>query len=377
MMLKNITDTQDQHGLSLIEFMIAMLLGTILIGGAVSIYLASSRSYTEAERSISLGNSARFALQVMTDSIRHAGFIAGLEGQDVVPHANLDEPGGNCADAAGPECDANDLSRFLFAMRFNEGDADPFGIIDDAKGNSTDGDTTDGGSDILVVKYLLPEPLMDADPNDPSDTPDGVISFPRPMASNVTYVVANAERGLLMDGEEASSSFPDVADGEPMARGQAWAYQFQIYYVRDPGGSEPPVLARKTLRWDTSLGSMAVVTEDLVQGVENMRFRFGFDTDADGDMDTYRDLREPQTPAPANWDWTSVGFIEVFLLVRSLDDDPNYADEKTYAMADLEYTPATDDPNSPSDAHPQEFSRLMVSSPITLRNRLFYIRGGQ
>ncbi len=216
------------------------------------------------------------------------------------------------------------------------------------------------------------EPLLDADPNDPSDTPDGRISFPNAMDPQVTYVVANAESGLLMDGEEATSSFPKVEDGEPMARARAWPYQFQVYYVRD---AEPPVLARRTLRWDASLGSMAVVREDLVEGVENMRFRFGFDTDGDGDIDTYRDLNS--TEDPTTWDWTSVGFIEVFLLVRSLDSDPNYVDEKTYVMADLEYTPATDDPNSPSDADPQEFSRLLVSSPITLRNRLFYIRGGQ
>lgn len=362
MSLKSVTVSKGQHGLSLIEFMIALLLGTILIGGAISIYLASSRSYTETEEAVSLGNSARFALQVMTDSLRHVGFMAGLEGQDIDDYVNLDEPGGNCT---GP-CDAYDLANFLYAVRFVTGaSTPPFDIITDAKADT----------DVLVVKYLLPEPLSDADPNGPSTALDGVIDFPSGLDSQTTYVVSNAEIGVLMDGADTP---PDVSDGEPLARGRAWPYQFQAYYVRD---TDPPVLARKTL--DGSSGSMVMVTENLVEGVENLRFRFGFDTDGDGDIDTYRNLgmaadpTDPTNPAGDNWDFTSVGFVEVFVLVRSLDSDPNYADEKTYSMVDLDYTPATDDPNSPSDPHPEQFSRLMVSSPITLRNRLFYLRGGQ
>jgi type IV pilus assembly protein PilW len=360
MSLKSVTGTKGQHGLSLIEFMIAMLLGTILIGGAISIYLASSRSYTETEGAVSLGNSARFALQVMTDSLRHVGFMAGLEGQDVDHYASLD-PLPSTENCSGP-CDAYDLSNFLYAARYLPGavtSPSMFDAIVDVK----------PGTDVLVVKYLLPEPLSDADPNGPTTARDGVIDFPSGLDSEKTYVVSNGEKGKLMDGADTP---PNVTAGEDMAFGRAWPYQFQVYYVRD---TNPPVLARKTL--DGSSGSMVMVTEDLVEGVENLRFRFGFDTDVDGDIDTFRNLGMAADPTDPNWDFKTVGFVEVFVLVRSLDNDPNYADEKSYSMVDLVYTPSTDDPNSPSDPHPQEFSRLMVSSPITLRNRLFYLRGGQ
>ena len=358
MILKSITGTANQRGLSLIEFMIAILLGTILIGGAVSIYLASSRSYTETERAISLGNSARFALQVMTDSLRHVGFMAGLQGQDVEQDVSLNTPSGNCS---GP-CDAYDTANFLYAVRHVPAtESTPFGIIDDAK----------AGTDILVVKYLLPEPLYDADPDDSGAATDGVISFPAGLNSETTYLVANAEFGMLIDGADTP---PDLVAGQ-YAGGRAWPYQFQAYYVRD---TDPPILARKTL--DGSSGAMQVVTEDLLEGVENLRFRFGFDTDADSNIDTYRDLgmlADPTNPDGDNWDWSAVGLIEVFVLVRSLDADPNYADEKTYAMLGLAYTPADDAPDSPADPHPQEYARLLVSSPVMLRNRLLYIRGGQ
>jgi type IV pilus assembly protein PilW len=375
MILKSVRGTAEQRGLSLIEFMIAILLGTILIGGAVSIYLASSRSYTETERAVSLGNSARFALQVMTDSLRHVGFMAGLQGQDVERGPNLDDPDDDCA--VDTPCEVYDPSSFLYAVRHVSGtEPTPFAFIDDAMADT----------DILMVKYLLPEPLYDADPNDPAAPTDGVFSFPDTVVpanktsygldKERTYVVSNAEFGILVDGADTDTP-PDLETGQ-YKDARAWPYQFEVYYVRDPSeddppSDDPPVLTRMILKY--SSGAMELVREDLVEGVENLRFRFGFDTNANGNMDTFRDLRAPADPT--TWDWSAVGLVEVFVLVRSLDADPNYADGKTYDMLGLDYTPADDDPNSPAEPHPQEYVRLLVSSPIMLRNRLLYIRGGQ
>lgn len=370
MIATNVTSIKHQTGLSLIEFMIAMLLGTILIGGAVSIYLASSRSYTEAERSISLGNRANFGLQVMTDSLRHAGFMAGLEGTDIEDDANLGAPVGDCA----TPCAAYEVDNFLLATRFTGGSGvNPFGIIDDAW------DPHAVGSDILVIKYLVPAPVYDADPNNPSAARDGVFSFPDPagLDTETTYLIANSNKGLLFDGADKASA-PNVRDGETWGRGVAWPYSFQVFYIRRvtvAGGDDYPVLARKVLRFDSSAGAMAVDTDDLVEGVENLRFRFGFDTDGDGDVDRYRNLSDPNVAA---WDWSTVSFVEVFLLVRGQTRDAAYTDEKTYVLADLTYTPLTDaDEGAGTDPDAEQYARLMVSSPITLRNRLFFIRGGQ
>ena len=88
-------------------------------------------------------------------------------------------------------------------------------------------------------------------------------------------------------------------------------------------------------------------------------------------------LADPTDPDGDNWDWSAVGLVEVFVLIRSLDADPNYADEKTYDMLGLDYTPTDDAPDSPADPHPQEYARLLVCTPVMLRNRLLYIRGGQ
>ena len=66
---------RKQAGFSLVELMVGMVLGLMLIAGAVSIYLASKRSYVEVEQVAALTESARFAEQLVGDSLRHAGFL--------------------------------------------------------------------------------------------------------------------------------------------------------------------------------------------------------------------------------------------------------------------------------------------------------------
>ena len=64
-------------GFSLVEFMVAMVLGFIVVGGAISVYLTSKNSFTEGEQVAQLADNARFALQVMGNSSRHIGFFGG------------------------------------------------------------------------------------------------------------------------------------------------------------------------------------------------------------------------------------------------------------------------------------------------------------
>ena len=68
---------QPAKGFSLVELMVAMVLGFIVIGGAISVYLASKRSLTEVEQVATLSENGRFALQLLGYSVRHIGFYGG------------------------------------------------------------------------------------------------------------------------------------------------------------------------------------------------------------------------------------------------------------------------------------------------------------
>ena len=79
------TDTHSSRGFSLVEFMVAMVLGLIIIGGAISVYLASKNSLTEVEQVAAVSENGRFALQVLNYATKNVGFFGGAKAWYRVP----------------------------------------------------------------------------------------------------------------------------------------------------------------------------------------------------------------------------------------------------------------------------------------------------
>lgn len=347
-MISNIsppTSPARHHGFSLVEFMVAMVLGLIIIGGAISVYLASKRSLTEVEQVASVSENGRFALQVLNYATKHVAFFGGASPADIREDGSLGAVAGDCSAPA----QAYNTDDAFFAVRASGtpgASVTVLGCIDDALANT----------DVLVVKGVVPSPLYDADPDDPNAPRDGVISFPTVPGwdNQTTYVIANSEVGILLDGADTP---PDVRVGNEFAEGVAWPYRLQIFYVRNtPTG---PTMSRKVLGWDAGSAAMSIEEEDLVQGVENMRFLFGFDTNNDGEVDTVDNLAAVQAAGA----WDNVLSMQAYVLLRSQNADPGYTDEKTYQVGDLSVTPGG------------SFRRVLLHTEITLRNPRLILRG--
>lgn len=329
-------------GFSLIEFMVAMVLGIILIGGAVSVYLASKRSYTEVEQVAALSENGRFALQILHELLRHAGFFGAANPRDLRADGALTAVVGDCTGDA----EAFNAARFL-VVASADGDGEAFGCIDDAV----------PGTDVLVVKQVLPRPLRDSDPADATDTPDGVIDFPAGLSAQEIYVIANSEAGLILDGADTA---PSVLPGNEFALAEAWPYRVFVYYVRD---ADVPTLSRRELTWNGTAMAMSLPSEDLVEGVENLRIMFGLANQVTREVDRWVNFG-----GVGNWD--RVAAVEVFLLLRSSTVDTDYLDDKDYQLGDLVISPATD-----SD-YDERARRMLVHSTISLRNPKLTLRGG-
>ncbi|HEV8645684.1 MAG TPA: prepilin-type N-terminal cleavage/methylation domain-containing protein, partial [Burkholderiales bacterium] len=69
---------RTQLGLSLIELMIALALGLILIVGLGNVYLNSSRASKELQKAGQQIENGRYALEILTNELRHAGFFGAL-----------------------------------------------------------------------------------------------------------------------------------------------------------------------------------------------------------------------------------------------------------------------------------------------------------
>lgn len=325
-------------GFSLIEFMVAILLGSILITGAVGVYLGTRRSYTEVEQVANLAENARFSLALLEESLRHVGFFGSAGPGNMQRDGSLNDPAGNCSNGA----EAYDTNNFFFGVR--TASANALGCIDDAV----------PGSDVLVIKHLGQNPLYDADPADPTAARDGTISFPAGLTGTETYAVVNAEAGLVFDGADTA---PSVSVGETHANGVAYPYRLNVYYVRDTGAV--PTLARKVLEWDATAGAMAVVTQNLAEGVENMQFLFGVDLDLDGEPDVFRN----EAAVESGNDWGRVLAVRAFLLIQSPSEDAGYTNNRTYQLGDITVTPS------------DNRRRMLMRTEITLRNPRLMLRG--
>ena len=327
---------QSTKGFSLVELMVAMVLGFIVVGGAISVYLASKRSLTEVEEVASLSENGRFALQLLSYSARQIGFYGGANSGDIRPDG-MGVVIGDCTGAAA----AYDTDNSFFAIRATS--AVVAGCITDAMPET----------DILVIKGVGTSPLYDADPEDPSAVRDGIISFPPGQwSTQQTYVIANTESGMLVDGGNVP---PDVGEGAELALAIAWPYRLQIYYIRD---GATPTLSRKVLGWDAEAESMSIQTADLVHGAENMRFRFGYDSNDDGGVDTLAYLEDITA-------WNQVTSLQVFLLLASDVVDPSYTNDKTYQLGDIAVSPG------------DSVRRILLHSDITLRNPRLTLREGE
>lgn len=337
-----IATSKSNSGFSLVELMIGMFLGILLMAGAASIYLGSKRSFTEVEQVATLSDNGRFALKLMTDSLRHIGFSGQVFGNTITSDPSLTAITSDCTGLAG----AYDLTTLMFAVN-SAGGGNVLGCISDAKANT----------DVLVLKHVVAFPLNDANPDDPNAPRDDLINFPDPIVGTKTYIMTNNAIGIIFDGADPA---PTISTGGDVPGGTAWEYLFEVFYIRDPGSGRAPQLARKFLDWDGA--KMAINDEDLVPGAEDMRLQFGFDSNADGDVDTYSDVAGVT-------DWSRVSSVEAFVLVRNAVQDPQYTDSKTYQLGNG----VTVTPTDPNDV---KYRRTVMNTRVSLRNMKLVIRGG-
>jgi len=316
-------------GLSLVELMVAMVVGLIIIGGTASVYLASKRSYIEVERMARMTQNSRFAVQLISEALIHAGYTGELPAGSIELDTSLTAVAGtDCSDTAA----AYDIEHHIFAA-ISDANGDAFGCVTDAQ----------PGTGVILIKNVRPMKLSDTDD-------DGAVDDPETINGTNTYIMANNVRGIMFDGADTA---PTIVEGGDVPDGNAWVYQVQAYYVRDTGQ-----LSRRVLAWNG--GAMAFTTEDLIEGVENLSFLFGIDSNSDGNIDIYRTAANVSA-----LEWGNIGAIQVNVLVKSDTADPQYTDTKVYNLGGIAAIGPLND----------NFHRMVMQSTISLRNPKFVIRG--
>ncbi len=334
--------TTIQQGLTLIEIMIALAIGSVLIAGAGKIFISSKRN-VEAQLNLQqIQENARYALDLISRDLRRAGYFGGLNSITAIEGTSAPlEPTGECPPG-------NAWGRML---------ARPvFGLNDTNSGYACIPNRDYLRGDIVITRYAHPAAVTGT------------------LSDKQLYLRSNPTEGALFIGSKSDEN--QIIEPGIVQKIIARAYYIRTSTTLCTDGSKPPALWRESLH-----SNGRTVAEELVTGVEQLQLQYGVidfnpDDDMQSDEISYRYLdanhvTDSEWDAPfdsaSEWrEWveltsnstahSAVVLARVWLLVRAVCTEPAVVNRRTYTMGSHHY--AVDD----------HFRRQLYSTTVQLRN---------
>lgn len=284
------------RGMSLVELMIALVLGLVLSAAAVLIYDNNKHAYLVQNNTDNLQENGRYALHLLREDVRMAGFW----GLNYRPEGitNADDP-----ISLTDECTAGWATDY----------ANPLDSVNNANtGYATCIPNADykANTDILTVRHASSEPV------DPGSIAQGSV-----------YLLTSLTEGSAFEADAAGAIDAGVSITEtPTSLYQVLAHAYYVRPYSQSAGDGIPTLVREII----SGGKLAA--EPLVEFVEDFQVTFGLDTDGNGSVDLYDDN---------GIDAATIGqvmSIIVEVLVRAATPEASYSNTRTYQLGDRIYT---------------------------------------
>ena len=315
------TKRSTQSGITLVELMVALAIGSFLMIGAVQIYNQSRQSFMVNESIARVQETAQFAMDTIETDIRMASNWgrnsrgSSVEGRSVVGDSNpsnLTTLPIECGDDW-----ANDLGTPL------DGSNAGYDLPCAAKGGAV------ANSDVITVRRASVNPVA-------------------PDAGRLQIQSTRIQGEIFEDGVIPGTFLPaDSATHNLLV---------SSYYVSPTseliGGV--PTLRRKRLG-----AGPAIIDEEVAPGVENIQLQLGIDVNQDDTVDIY------VNPGDAIYDPSAAGYIpgsrvltaRVWMIVRSINIEVGIQDNRDYEPGDVDLGVQND-----------SFRRLQISKTILLRN---------
>ena len=364
------TRTHQQQGFTITELLIAMTIGLVLITGMISVFVGSKRSAALNSAMADMQESARFALEAISRDARMAGFQGCI---DVNSYSAV---------VRGDDAPTDDLfatvatgSVVVSASNWSPAPLPTFPI-------PSGGVTAVPGTHTLALQFGSP---LDSELSGPMFDAINSLAAPIPLADN---------RGGITDGDLAIISNCDVADlfrvtvaptdagalthhasdnsdsgnlsraygeGGTLEDTRVMKFNSNVYFVGTSGRTNDQGDVIRSLYLQSLPYTAANPPTELVEGIENMRVRFGIRQN-NGAM-AYFAANE------SGYDSSRVEAIQLGLLMSSYDRIRNEDDNQTYVLAGIQIPP---NENTVTDglSHPDNRQfRLVFNTTIKIRNR--------
>lgn len=307
-----------QRGLSLVELLVAMVLGLLLLAGVIEVVLGSKRSYQSGIALAELQETGRFALEAIAQDLRNAGFTGACSGGLVNASGIDDAP--HAVERSPIEGYGSGMSEAAWV---------PSGRL--------------ANTDAVLLRYAS-GPVLEAR----SISANRLLLTSSNAVVGAFYLLSDQQSCLLLrNAGSAAGLLADRSLEHFLASAtRVYRYRYAIYWVRRNDDGTTGLFVT-----DNSQTSFKPNTEELVNGVAGMSLRYGVAGAGSETVAAYRAAREMTAS-----DWRRVRTVRVSLLLQSQTCE---VDE---APAALKFDGRTLAPNA------ERRLRLVMSSTIALRN---------
>ncbi len=314
---------QQQAGLTIIELLVALAIGSFLMVGAVQIYSQSRHAFVINESIARVQETAQFAMDTIEADLRMASNwgrnsrALAVEGRSLDGNIN---PKGLPAPAMCGAAWALDLAMAV------DGDNNAYTLPCAAIGG------VQANSDVVTVRRVA--------------------------------VAASALEPGRLQIQSTRIQGELIADGimpPTYTAADSTTHNLIVnsYYVATQSDliAGAPTLRRKSL---TTIGGVpTIIDQEVAPGIENLQIQFGVDVDADNTVDRYVNPGDPV------YDPAAVGYIpgariitaRIWLVVRGITTETGITDLRDYEPGDIDLGVYND-----------AFRRMQVSKTILMRN---------
>lgn len=368
-------------GMSLIELLIALVLGMTLAAGVIQIYVGSTTTERSQEARLRMQEGGRFGINFLSQEIRMAGYlgclgsIEGTSANDLLDGAPASfQPawgiqGWEAAGTAPGDVSASTLDVAEVATNSGEwstGDANIVMPVFNAVPNSDIVRVWGGSGSAGTVSTITQgsPPTITAETNTGIDANDFI------LISDCEQVDIAQACVVVADGAPATTSTITLATGcnpgnvngatitsatQAAALAEVIKLEGTIFYVGKRGGTadNPPALFRAQLAANGTLAA----PEELVEGVESMQILYGVNTDED-----FRSTADAYLPANLVTEWQDVISVRITLLLQAIED-ATVPQPQAYTFNGVVYDGA-------GGALPEDRRvRRVFTTTVSLRNR--------
>jgi type IV pilus assembly protein PilW len=333
-----------QRGLTLVELMVAMVIGLALIAGVTELFITNKQTYRLTDASSRIQESARFTFRFLTKDVRMAGYN-GCAGEAMTVTNTL-----------------NDSSSFLYDFGTSVQGFEATSGSAWTPTVPTAITSPKGGSDILTVRGIFGDGVdITGQPSNSGDCNNSAshtavlkVSDASSLDAGDIVIAGNCSRASILQitNVNAGSNVVHNTGGAHVpgnktkdlaacyaGNGQMFKISTLVFYVRNnPDGN--PSLYRND--------------EELVEGVENMQVEYGVGSGATNLVDQF--LTADNVTAA---DWPNVISVRLNLLMRSIEENITTAPQ-TYTFNGASVTADSDD---------KKLYRTYTTT-IAIRNRL-------